>query len=177
MKSKRHKTRTLALEIRLRRVGFAAFEGSDRLLDWGIRRWRADADPVSTIVRLISPLLSLYSPSVVVLKHVGQARKAKQRLRVILAVKRKVMERSIEVHIVRCANVKEIFRQSGSRNKYESASSIAQAFPELRRKVPPQRKAWQPERYNAVIFDAVALALTHQSQCEICVEPSYGEAF
>jgi hypothetical protein len=87
----------------------------------------------------------------------------------------KLVMRSVEVHMVKRADVRQTFRQSGNRNKYEIASTIAQMFPELRQKVPPKRKAWQPERYNAVIFDSVALALAHQSQCEACAEPTNAE--
>lgn len=62
--------------------------------------------------------------------------------------------------------VRQAFRQLGSRNKYQIAATIAETFPELRPKLSPQRKPYQPERYNAVIFDAVALALAHRSHCE-----------
>ena len=126
-------------------------------------------------MRRTDHLLSLYSPSVVVLKNVGNASNAKQRKRVITSVMHKLVMRSVEVHMVKRADVRQTFRQSGNRNKYEIASTIAQMFPELRQKVPPKRKAWQPERYNAVIFDSVALALAHQSQCEACAEPTNAE--
>ena len=66
------------------------------------------------------------------------------------------------------------FHQSGSRNKYQIAASIAEKFPELRRKLPTKRKAYQPERYDAIIFDAVALVLTHRSHCEVCIPPTTG---
>jgi len=176
MQTKLHRARTLALEIRLRRVGFAVFEGQSRLLDWGIRRWRADADPVEATIRRMNPLLSLYAPSVVVLKRLNNSQKAKQRKRVILLVKRRLVSRSIRTHMLGRAEVCQAFRQSGGRNKYEIAAAIAGTFPELRRKLPPQRKAYQPERYNALIFDAVALALAHESGCDACVRSSAQEA-
>jgi hypothetical protein len=163
------KVRILALEIRLRRVGFAVFEGA-RLLDWGIGRWRADADPVLATVRRICPLLALYSPSVVVLKHLNSSMKARRRKRVIAAVRHKLVTRSIEVHLVKRVGVRQAFRLSGSRNKYQIAAAIAETFPELRRKLPQKRKAYQPERYNAVLFDAVALALAHRLHCETCTD-------
>jgi len=172
MKTKVCKSRTLALEIRLRRVGFAVFEGPSRLLDWGIRRWPAAANPTATIALRIDPLLSLYSPSMVVLKHVGHARVAMPRKRVIDAVRKRLIARPIAVHMVKIDEVRQAFYQSGNRNKYEIAAAIAQLFPELRRKLPPKRKAYQPERYNAVIFDAVALALTHRLRYEACIPPT-----
>jgi Holliday junction resolvasome RuvABC endonuclease subunit len=170
MQMKTWTTRILALEIRLRRVGFAVLEGPDHLLDWGILRWRAEVDPVLATMQRISPLLAFYSPSVVVLKQLNSSRKARRVKRVITAVRHRVATRAIEVHNVKRADVRQAFRQSGNRNKYQIAAAIAEALPELRRKLPPRRKSYQPERYNAVIFDAVALALAHRLHCKFCVE-------
>jgi Holliday junction resolvasome RuvABC endonuclease subunit len=169
MHTKTWTTIILALEIRLRRVGFAVLEGPDHLLDWGILRWGADVDPVLATIQRISPLLALYSPSFVVLKSLNLARKARLRMRAIDAVMRELTSRSIEVRMLKRADVRLAFRQSGSRNKYQIATSIAERFPELKRKLPTKRKAYQPERYNAVIFDAVALALTHRLRHEACI--------
>jgi Holliday junction resolvasome RuvABC endonuclease subunit len=165
----------MALEIRLRRVGFAVFEGPNRLLDWGIRRWVRGVDPVLATVRRISPLLTLYAPSVVVLKRLNSSRKARQRKRVITAVGLQLMPHSVEVHMIKRAEVRLAFRLSGSHNKYQIAATIAEVFPELRRKLPPKRKAYQPERYNAIIFDAIALAMAHQSCCGACAAHAKGE--
>lgn len=175
MKSKPRKIRTLALEIRLRRVGFAVFEGSDRLLDWGIRRWDADACPAVSVTNRVAPLLVLYSPAVVILKDLGHTNRSKRRT-VIMAVKRKIGKLSIDVHMVRRDDVRQAFRQSGSENKYQIASTIAAMFPGLKRKLPQKRKPWQPERYNAVLFDAIALALAHQSECKACFESTKTES-
>jgi Holliday junction resolvasome RuvABC endonuclease subunit len=159
------------LEIRLRRVGFAVLEEPDLLLDWGIRRWRAGIDPVLAIMRCVSQLLGLYSPSVVVLKRLNGARKARRRKRLIEAVMRQLVSHTTELRTLKRSDVRHAFRRYGGRNKHEIAAAIAETFPELRPKLPPKRKAYQPERYNAVIFDAVALALTHRLSNEGSVPP------
>lgn len=170
MQTKTWTTRILAFEIRLRRVGFAVLEEPDHLLDWGILRWRAEMDPAPTIVRRISPLLTLYSPSVVVLKQLNSARKARRRKWVITKMRRQLVARSIDVHMLKRPEVRRAFQQSGSRNKYQIAATIAEAFPELRPKLPLKRKPYQPEPYNAVIFDAIALGLAHRPCCRLCGE-------
>jgi len=167
--------RILALEIRLRRVGFAVFEGSDHLLDWGIERWRPGVDPVLATMRRIGPLFDLYSPRVVVLKHLNGARKARRRKRVIEAVMRRLASRAVEVRTLKRSDVRNAFIGSANHNKYQIAATIAEMYPELRRKLPPRRKTYQPERYNAVIFDAVALALTHRFHREACAPPTTGK--
>ena len=151
MQSRLCRTRILALEIRLRRVGFAMFEEPDQLLDWGIRRWRVGIDPVLAIMRCVSQLLELYSPSAVVLKRLNGSRKARRRKRLIEAVMRQLVSYSTELRTrSKDPDVRHAFRRYGGRNKYEIADAIAETFPELRPKLPPKRKAYQPERYNAL---------------------------
>lgn len=124
-------------------------------------------NPAKSVMERIDPLLALYSPSVVVLKKVGYASKMKKRRSVILAVKRKLAKRFIDVHMVERADVRQRFRESGNRTKYQIASTIAQMFPELRLKLPPKRRPWQTEHYNIAIFDAISLALAYRSQCRV----------
>jgi hypothetical protein len=171
MKNNHGKNRTLALEIRSRRLAFAVLEGTNHLLECGIRRWCSDEKPAQLAMDRIDPLLTLYSPSVVVLKQLSNVNKMRRRRDIILAVKWKLAKRFVDVHLVDMMDVKKVFRQSGSKNKYLIAATIAQTFPELRWKLPQKRRPWQPERYNAAIFDAVALAITCQTQCGVSVKP------
>lgn len=164
-------TRILALEIRSRRLAYAVLEGTSRLLECGIRRWRSDTKPAESAMDRIDPLLTLYSPSVVVLKRMGNTSKTRKRKQVILAIKWKLAKRFTDVHMVEKNDVKETFRQSGSQNKYQIAATIAQMIPELKWKLPQKRRPWQPERYNAAIFDAVALAITCRMRCGVSQTP------
>jgi hypothetical protein len=167
MKKHRQQIRTLALEIRSGRVAFAVLEGAAQLLESGIRRWQSDANPAKSAMERIHPLLALYSPGVVVLKKLGSDSKSKKRRNVTLAVKWNLAKCFIEVHMIERNDVRNAFRQSGSKNKYLIADAIVQMFPELKWKLPQKRRAWQPERYNTAIFDAVALALTCRSLCAV----------
>ena len=84
---------------------------------------------------------------------------------------RQLVSYSTEVWTLKRSDVRHAFQRNGGRNKYQIAAAIVETFPELRPKLPPKRKAYQPERYNAVIFDAVALALTHQQRNEATIPP------
>ena len=113
MQSRSSRTRILALEIRLRRVGFAVFEEPDHLLDWGIRRWQAGIDPVLAIMGCVSQLLELYSPPVVVLKRLNGARKARRRKSLIKAVMRQLVSHSTELRLLKRSDVRQAFRRHG----------------------------------------------------------------
>ena len=165
MEKNHRKNRILALEIRSRRLAFAVLEETSHMLECGIRRWCSDADSARFAMQRIDPLLTLYSPVVVVLKRMSNTGKTKKRRSVILAIRWTLAKRFIDVHMVEKDDVKEAFRQSGNQNKYMIAATIAQMFPELKWKLPQKRRPWQPERYNAAIFDAVALAITCRLQC------------
>jgi hypothetical protein len=171
MKTNHRRNRILALEIRSRRLAFAVLEGTSHLLECGIRRWCSDVKPAKWAMERIDPLLKLYSPSVVVLKQMSNVSKTKKRKMLILAIKWEMAKRFIDVHLIERTDVKEVFRQSGSQNKYLIAAAIAQMFPELKWKLPQKRRPWQPERYNAAIFDAVALAITCSTRCGVSVKP------
>jgi hypothetical protein len=45
-------------------------------------------------------------------------------------------------------------------NKAKTARIVAAKFPELRSRLPPERKPWMSEDYRMAIFDAAAFALT-----------------
>jgi len=157
------KTRTLALEIRMSRVGFAVLEGPSRLLDWGVRGWYAGADPAISVMGHLAPLLSLYSPVVVVLRDMSHSSRT-DRKRIIMAVRRRLLKCSVDVHMVKRADVRKAFLASGSENKYQIADAIAAMFPELRWKLPMKYKFWHGELRRVALFDAVSLALTDLSR-------------
>jgi len=167
-----HKVRTLAIEVRISYLGFVVLEGSNRLLDWGTRRCHSDTSPAKSAMGHIDPLLAFYSPSVVVLKNMNRSRRADRR-RIILAVKHKLAERYIEVHMVKRSDVRQTFCSSGNRNKYEIAVAIAKRFPQLQWKLPPKKRPWQPERLRTAIFDAVALGMACWEQCEPATAQSH----
>ena len=160
MSDNHRETRILALEIRARRVGFAVLEGSHHLLDWGTKRWKADGNAVKYLAARIDPLLFHYSPSVVVLKDIGSKSRAKRKA-TIADARRNLLKRAISVSMVKPAEVRLAFIQSGGRNKFQIASAVAQMFPELKWRLPAKRRPWQAEPYNSAMFDAVALAFTH----------------
>src|SRR5258708_33663752 len=64
-------TRVLALDVRLQRFGFAVLEGSNHLLEWGVRTYPVTStnNLAKTVAKRISPLLCLFMPSRLIIKR------------------------------------------------------------------------------------------------------------
>jgi hypothetical protein len=56
--------------------------------------------------------------------------------------------------------VRQLFGELGAVNKYRMACVIADRFPELASRLPPERKPWMAEDARMGIFDAASFALT-----------------
>jgi len=151
--------RLLALDIRPHWLGYAAFQSSASLLDFGVINFDA---PDAGVDRFLS-LLELFRSQTVVLRKIAwRSRRNLPATRVLIrAVKRECHLRSIPVVFVSEAKLWQEFRARGAANKREDAASFAQTFPELAWRVPPPRRLWQHEHRNMPIFDAVALATSH----------------
>src|SRR5579864_8519923 len=96
-----HEPRILAIDLRSQRFGFAVLRGPRQLLDSGMKMLHVvDAKDGATAVRKrLVPLLTLFAPSVIVVKRVSGHRRV-SRLRnkqIVEAIKREAQERSLEL--------------------------------------------------------------------------------
>ena len=64
------------------------------------------------------------------------------------------------------AQIRDCFAFFGAKNKYDIASLIAQEFPQLASRCPPERKPWMSEDYRIAMFDAVSLVITYFKEAE-----------
>ena len=146
--------RLLALEIRPQKAGFAVFEGAS-LLDWGVRGYGQ-----TPAIRRIETLLSLYAPSVIVIRRRPYLKHGDNGARVVQSIKRGAQRKSISVPSLDAHHIRAFFKQRGCESKHAAATLLAEWFPELAWKVPPERKPWQSEPHNTLLFDAVAIGVT-----------------
>jgi hypothetical protein len=151
----RDELRLLALEIRPKKAGFAIFEGST-LLDWGVTHYGA-ATPA---IRRIGSLLDRHVPSVIVTRQRPRLKHSRDGASIVQSIKRGAKRRSIPVRFRDAQQIRAFFKQRGCRSKHKTAVLLAEWFPELAWRVPPKRKLWQSEPHNALLFDAVATAVT-----------------
>src|SRR5260370_37850338 len=92
--------RIMAIDIRSRSFGFAVFEGSDRLLDWGVRSFRSGVNAVKVPPsKKLLALFDEFSPSVVVTRKPEPGRNGK-RVPLLATIQRVAKSRRTQVGAV-----------------------------------------------------------------------------
>ena len=167
--------RILALDLRLRRFGFAVFEGPRGLLDYGVRSiasqeghgHRFASKPLSELIRIWAP------ESIVIKKEKWEALGAKPETKALSAnILELISTHEILLRLVSRHDFEVAFDHLGSTTKYEIAASLGRIFPELAWKVPPERKPWESEHPRMSAFDAIALGLASWQHESIEVLPT-----
>lgn len=158
-------TRIIAITPGTRGFGYAIFEGSDMLIDWGIKTVSGDKN--NEYVEKVEEMISFYKPDVLVMEH-HEAQKSRRSDRTrslsrrILALAKKNM---LPVKEFPCKKVRQIFFGEGIGTKHALAQIIANQFPEeLGHWLPHKRRAWESESYSINIFEAVALCLAFRNE-------------
>ena len=157
--------RLIAFEVRPRRIAYAVFETPARLLDWGVRGVR----PSSTTGGGLTSILETYRPSVLVLRSItsGGRRDHPRTQELLRAIEVEAKQSAITVAFVSARELEVFFRQHGRATKHQVAEAIGEWFPELASRVPPPRKAWQPEHWRMPLFDAMATAMAYLAEEQV----------
>ena len=164
MGAKTHDPRILAIDLRLRRFGYAIFEGPDRLLDWGVYFFPPEVEGGAIVAsKRVGDLMRLFTPSVIVIKKAdrGSASRGSGLTPILKAIRRESSVRSIPVCLIRRKDVRRAFRVFQGNNKHENAAALTQIFPELLWKLPPKRKFYDGEHPRLILFDAIAVGFTY----------------
>jgi hypothetical protein len=155
-------SRILAVEIRAGRLGYAAFETPNRLLDFGA----AWFDSSATARLRIASLLRIFRPSVLLLRKGSSHRSRKNTLRKSVAriVRSEGRKLSISIALMTDRVFDAYFERNSCRNKYNIAALLATWFPEIAWRLPPRRKFYEPEARAMLYFDAAALGAAYLAQ-------------
>jgi hypothetical protein len=130
-------------------------------VDWGTKDVRKDKEQAA--LQRIEGLVRVYRPRVIVVEDCahGESRRNPRVGRLTERILVAAQEFGLAGRAVPLAAVYRMFVRSGAGTKYEIASALVRAFPELMVRLPPKRKPWQSEDSRMSIFDAVALGLTY----------------
>ena len=152
--------RIIALEIRASKIGFAAFEGPSRLLDWGLRSVGSSA-LTHVVAERIRTLFEFYRPSIVVVRERNPKGKREQRTlkRIREIISRETRNHSARFTAISSQEFRAYFDLRAVNTKYAIASEMAKRFDELSWKLPRQRKAYESESPSLAVFDAVATGI------------------
>jgi len=159
------RTRLLALEIRLSKIGFVVLEGPTKLLDWGVGvRWfgRNKRSLKHAVPNRLRALMHLHGPSVVVARWISHySAPANKRFATILrAIRAECRRDSAEFKALPTRQVQRHFALLGHTTKHEIATSLAERFEELSWKLPRPKKSYQSEAPAMLLFDAAATGVT-----------------
>jgi hypothetical protein len=153
--------RILALDVRSHRIGYAVFEGSAHLLDFGVTRFKAS----QTAAPRTASLIRKFRPRVLVLRKLARnSGRNRPGTQVILRSTRNMAKHfSIDLSLISEKQLSQTFIKKGARTKHQIASLLAEDFPELGWRLPPKRKPWHGQHVNMSIFDAAVLGIAHRS--------------
>lgn len=160
----------LALYPNFRGFGFAVLrisnnENTCKLIDRGIISVR----PVNNekVLKRIHKYTDYFKPKVVILRDFDLPPKRGRRIsELIESIIHLVKEKQLPVYRYTREQIRFAFEQYGAKTKYEIAQKIIEGFPQLAKRAPKVTKWYDEEDYNMGIFDALALALTHQYLAE-----------
>jgi hypothetical protein len=145
--------RVLSIDPCPKGFGFAVFEGSYTLLDWGVARVWGDSD--DSFLARIETMIDRYQPALILIEGENARRRTRAKLRLSL-VAQLASSRGIALRRVSGWAVRETLR-SGRTTKYDIAIALIDVLPELELHLPCERKPWTSEDERMHIFDAVAL--------------------
>ncbi len=152
--------RELALEIRPRRFAFAVLQEGN-LADWGVRAFPPGTAGLNLVIRKLSFLLKIHTPSVVIARRTRRAKhkSSENAAQVLRKIRHELNRRSVPFAVLARRDVREAFARQGCHTKHDIAAIIADTFGQLKPKLPRRRKAWDPERQIVSVFDAIATAI------------------
>ena len=138
--------------------GFAVFEGSRSLVDWGVKGVQGQRKNTQSL-RQIRELLAFYCPDIVVTEdYKGLGSRRGSRIRQFIdAIGTLAAKERVAIASSSRAAVRDHF---GLTSKRRIAEAITRDFPELEPRLPPIRRIWMSEDARMNIFDAVALGMT-----------------
>lgn len=158
------KTTILALDPGLRELGYAVLRGP-KLVTSGVEALRVlpRARRIGEARRVVASLMALHNPDALVLERTADHPTAA--LQRVHQFARAVCQQARRQHLDVATYSAQIVRKNlvgdGWAGKAEVAHAIASRFPALRVYL-TQDRAWK-ERYWYNMFDAIALALHHQT--------------
>ena len=150
----------LAVDPMVRGFAFTIMEGSNQLIDWGIKKIHKDKN--RKCLERITEILGKYQfDSIILEDYKGKgSRRCLRVQQLIQAIHNLAAEKGIATYSFSRDDIKKTFSQTDAFTKHAIATKIAKDLPQLGPHLPPPRKIWLPESDRINIFDAASLALT-----------------
>jgi len=150
----------LAVDPMVRGFAFTIMEGSNQLIDWGIKKNYRNEN--RRCLARVKELLEKYPFDAVILEdYKGKgSRRCLRVQQLIQAIHGLATVKGIATYSFSRDDIRNTFSQTEALTKHAIATKIAKDLPQLGPHLPPPRKIWLPESDRINIFDAASLALT-----------------
>ena len=150
----------LAVDPMVRGFAFTIMEGSNQLIDWGIKKIHQEKN--RRCLDRIAEILKKHEFDAVILEdYKGKGSKRCLRIQQLIgAIRNLAAQKGIATYSFSRDDIKKTFSRTEAPTKHEIATQIAKDLPQLGPHLPPPRKIWLPESDRINIFDAASLALT-----------------
>ena len=155
-------TIVLALYPNAKGLGYVCIEQSQKILDSGIVTTRLFGS--EKLLARIKRFIDFYRPTTILLRNPDMPDLIRSsRVKALLeGVNLEAENLHLPTYSYSRQQIKDVFGQFGATTKNEIAQKIIEWFPELDEYTPKIRKPWMEEDYYMRVFDAMALAITHQ---------------
>lgn len=147
---------TLAVYLSRSGASFAVCHNG-RLHDFGTKGATGSAERVEKAMRIAQQLITHYSPDILILEKQG-ARRTAAVWAMYQSIARYARTKKIQVFRYARKDIQSAFRAN---NKHAMNITIAVHFPNLKSRMPSERRSWDAESYRQGLYDAASLALTH----------------
>jgi hypothetical protein len=153
----RSNVRVVAVDPTHTGFGYVVFEGPNFLVDWGVRRVTGEKN--RSCAKAVSQLIDWYRPEVLLLEDSKKCRRGQRVQQLILTLAAHAKQTRLKVRLISRSMVRRQFGRMGPSTNFAIAKALAERFPELAERLPPERKPWMSEDRRMAIFDAAAFAM------------------
>jgi Holliday junction resolvasome RuvABC endonuclease subunit len=148
----------LSLYPNARGLGYACAEMPEKLLDSGVVTVRPVCN--RTVMERVRKFIDYYKPTIIFVRDPEPSNGRVARL--AADIEAHAASEGLPVYKYTRRQTREVFGTFNATTKHEISQKILTWFPELAVRAPRLRKAWMEEDYNMGVFDAIALAVTHE---------------
>jgi hypothetical protein len=140
-------------------IGYACLQVPERLFDFGVVTVKPMSN--SKLLKRAERFMDYYKPKIILLKEPEATKKSHRVDKLIEAITTLSGEKGLKVYRYTRQQIKDVFEVFGAHTKFEMVQKIVAMLPDLKARAPKERKWYDKEHYQMVLFNAVALAVTH----------------
>lgn len=143
-------------------IGYVICGKSMDIIDFGLKKVRPRT--LRKSLATIQWLFNIGKPDIIVLRDYknDDFNVSKRTQRVLDEIMKLATSSNLKIYQYSRSQIRDVFGTFQASTKYEIAKKITSWYPQLSSRTPKYRKVFMAENYNMAIFDAFALAITHE---------------